>query len=170
MSLQTAKCEYEHAGLKPTRIKDDLKSFEKVFDWFKKIKSKDTEPKKFVSFSSGVMCSDNTVNTICSTAVGIKMQKLIDGVNFMSKVSLKFKCKNFDALKKKIKINNEDVVLEPYKLLNRLAVVSQRNVTVSESLGYELTILPTSIFNEEQFMKSSKKKIGEKTQGQGSGC
>ena len=42
----------------------------------------------------------------------------------MSKVSLKFKCKNFDALKKKIKINNKDV-LGPYKLFNRLAVVSQ---------------------------------------------
>ena len=80
----------------------------------------------------------------------------------MSKVSLKFKCKNFDALKNKIKINNKDVVLEPYKLFNRIAVVSQGNVTVSESLGYALTILPTSLFSEEQFMrKAAKGKLGK---------
>ena len=90
------------------------------------------------------------------------MQKLLDGDNFMSKLSLKLKCKNFDALKKKIKINKKYVVLGPYRLSNRLAVVSQRNVTVSERLGYELKILPTSLFNEEQFVrKAAKGKLGK---------
>ena len=79
------KFDYEHPDLKPTRIKEDLKSFEKVFDWLKKIEFKDTEPEKLVFLSSGVMCSDNTVN--CSTAVGIKMQKLLDGGNFMRRLA-----------------------------------------------------------------------------------
>ena len=76
--------------------------------------------------------------------------RLLEGNNFKSQVCLKLKCKNFDSLKKKVKINNKSVVLKPYKLFNRQAVVSKRNLTVAESLGYELTVLPASLFNDKQ--------------------
>ena len=40
---------------------------------------------------------------------------------------------------------------------HRLSVASRRNLTISDSLAYELTVLPTSMFDEEQYMRDSKK-------------
>ena len=66
--------------------------------------------------------------------------ELLDGDNFMNKRV------NFYILNKKfviITINNKQVILKPLKLYNRLLIVSQRKLTIAESLAYELTILPT---------------------------
>ena len=82
---------------------------------------------------------------------------MLDGGNFTDKISLKMKCKFFSALKKNIRINNKRVVLEPFKLFNRLAIVLQRQLTVHESLRYELTILPSNFFDSNQPMRTSKK-------------
>lgn len=149
--------ENDHPDLKPSRIKDDLQCFLKVLTWFENSQIKDTDPEKFVSFSTGMICTDETVNTDKFTVVGIRIHLLLDGGDFTSKVSLKLKCKNFDALKKTVRINNKEDVLEPFRLFNRLAVASQRKLAVAESLGHELTVLPASLFDEQQFMRTSKK-------------
>ena len=54
-------------------------------------------------------------------------------------------------------MNNRDVILEPYKLFQRLSVAAERQVSLSDSLAYELTIFPTSLFDDNYFMRESKK-------------
>ena len=153
---------YEHKDLQPARITKDFECFEKLLTWFESTALEDTDPNKLVSFSTGKICDDGVVNSHESRKVGIQIHKMLDGGNFTDKISLKMKCKNFSALKKKVNINNKHVVLEPYKLFNRLAIVSQRQLTVHESLGYELTILPSNLFDSKQLMrKATKAKLGQ---------
>ena len=42
------------------------------------------------------------------------MQAKIDGGDFTSTLSIKQKCKNFDNMKKRLRVNNKDVILQPY--------------------------------------------------------
>ena len=59
----------------------------------------ETDPQKLVSFSTGEIYMDETVNCYLSNDVGMKMQESIDGGNFTSKISLKLKCNNVDIFK-----------------------------------------------------------------------
>ena len=49
------------------------------------------------------------------------------------------------------------ILLKPYKLFNRLALVSQRQLTIEQSLIYELTILPANLFDDHQFLRKAQK-------------
>ena len=55
--------------------------------------------------------------------------------------------------------------MESYKLFQRLSTISQRNLKISESLAYELTVVPNSLFKPTtQLMRKAEKntKISEK--------
>ena len=84
----------------------------------------DTDPETLVSFSRGMTNADGVVNSNEAKTVGMEMQKLLDGGCFTDKLSLKLKCKNFNVLRKRLNVNKKKVLLEPYKLFNRLAIVS----------------------------------------------
>ena len=85
------------------------------------------------------------------------MMPLLDGGDFTSKFSVKMKCKNFDVLKQRVKVNNKAVILVSFKLFQRLSLAAERQLSLVDSLSYELTILPTSIFDDHHFMRESKK-------------
>lgn len=96
----------------------------------------------------GIVYEDDKVNCYLATDVGVTLQSEIDGGDFTSyKLALKKKCGNFESLKKPLKINNKAVVLEPYKLFQRMSVAAERKLTVADSLQYELTVYPASLFD-----------------------
>ena len=56
-----------------------------------------------------------------------------------------------------VNINNNKVILAPFLLFNRFSSISQRNLTVAESLAYELTMFHMNLFDSEQYMRDSHK-------------
>ena len=90
------------------------------------------------------------------------MQLALDGGTFVSKVSRKSKCDNFTVLRKKLKVNQKAVYLAPYVMFTRLTVAAERKLTVKDSMWWELTIQPTSLFNDQHFMREAhKSKLGK---------
>lgn len=151
----------EHLDLTKKRMDKDFDTVQKLVGWFKTSDLIKTDPTNLVSFSTGEICLDETVNSEKSSTIGMSMLKSLDGGNFSSTVKLKDKCTNFNALRKKIKVHQKDVVLEPYILFSRLSVASERNLTLKDSLAYELTIQPASLFDQNHFMRpSNKHKLG----------
>ena len=55
------------------------------------------------------------MNSQNSNTIGMDMQTKIDGGDFTSTLSIKQKCKNFDDMKKRLRVN-KNVILQPYKL------------------------------------------------------
>ena len=78
-------------------------------------------------------------------AVGLSILTSLEGGNITSKVPVKRKCRNFDALKKNVKINKTDVLLGSYMLLQSLYVVSEWKLALSDSLAFELTVQPARL-------------------------
>ena len=111
-----------HADLS---TKDAYKKVTKLVTWFKTTQLTEIHAKKLVSFSTGEVCCYENVNTDEAMVVGLSILSFLDGGNFTSKVPVKQKCRNFDALKKNVKINKTDVLLGSYKLFQSLSVVSE---------------------------------------------
>ena len=103
------------------------------------------DPEKLCSFSLGYICTSNEINTPEAELIGRKMLTLLDGGTFSSKLPMSLKCKSFDFLKKSVKVSNKKVVLEPLKLFNRLMIIIERNLTVEESLAFELIVVTASL-------------------------
>ena len=151
----------DHADLSIKRMEDAYDKVVKLVSWFKTTQLTETDAKKLVSFSTGEVCCDEKINTDQSKAVGLSILSFLDGGNFTSKVPVKQKCQNFDALKKSIKINKTDVLLGSYMLFQSLSMVSERKLALSDSLAFELTVQPASLFDNNQFMRlSNKHKLG----------
>ena len=154
--------DHDHADLGNSRMKDDYEKVVKLVEWFKTTDLLQTDAQKLVSFETGEVCTDGRVNCHMASDIGKEMQVALDGGTFVSKVSRKSKCDNFTVLRKKLKVNQKAVHLAPYELFHRLTVAAERQLTVKDSLWWELTIQPTSLFNDQQFMRESHKaKLGK---------
>ena len=58
-------------------------------------------------------------------------------------------------------MNGEAVILDSLALFHRLILVADRETTVPQSLSFELTQLPMSLFDKHQFMrKPNKSELG----------
>ena len=52
-------------------------------------------------------------------------------------------------------MNEKDIVIDSLTIFNRLVFASERESTLEESLQYELTAMPMSLFNNEQMMRKA---------------
>ena len=68
----------------------------------------ETDSYQQVSFSTVEICTDDRViNCHLAIEVGTDIYKSLDGKYFSSKVPLKLKCNNFNALIKNVRVNNK---------------------------------------------------------------
>ena len=140
----------------------DLDCVKKFFTWFEEKLLGNTDSTKLVSFSTGLVSCDINCNE--AESVGMHIQKTLDQGTITTKILLKHKSTTFASLKKKVRVgsNQKTAILQPFKLFNRLTVSSQRNLTVQQSLRYELTPLPTYFFDDNQLLrKPNKAQLGK---------
>ena len=145
-------------------MKKDFEDFTKVLTWFQDTVSFDHKKEDLVSYSSGLISSKgrDEVNAETADTVGESIQTILDGLSFVDTISTKQKVKNLSSLKKGVEIQKQKVVSESLKLFTRLTIASQRDLTIKDSLGYELTTLPMSLFDEKQYMrKANKPNLGQ---------
>ena len=67
--------------------------------------------------------------------------------------------KNLASLKKPVKTAGKTIAIDSLKLFNILILISGRNTSIEESLCYELTIQPMSLFDNSQRMRKANKAL-----------
>ena len=117
------------------------------------------ESSVMVSFNTGLVSNDDkVVNPDKATEVGLMIQESHDGLNYEETMHSKLKVKPLTQLNKKpVKVNGKDVYIDTMKLFTRLMVIGERELSIRESLCYELTSYPTAIFDEKQCMRKTNK-------------
>ena len=93
---------------------------------------------------------------------GVVLHEKLNGLTFNSKISIKGKIRNLSQLMKTVKLNDKQVFVDSLKLFNRLVLISDRETSIEESLKYELTVVPMSLFDDHQMMrKPNKSALGQ---------
>ena len=85
------------------------------------------------------------------------LQKSLDNENYSTKFQTKQRIKPLSHLKKTVRVNGTDVNFDPNTLFNRLLIISEREISKEESLKFELTSKPLSLFTEDYFMRKFEK-------------
>ena len=123
-----------HVDLTKKRMDDDFEKISNLVEWFKTIQLMETDAPNLVSYSTGEVCLDETVNTEQSTAMGMSMLSSLDGGNFTSKVHVKDKCANFNALRKKVKVKKKDVCIGAvYSVPKVVSSIRTQSYTICQS-------------------------------------
>ena len=148
-------------------MKRDAKAVELVLKWFEEYKPFDNDRDKelLVSFSTGcTSTADDSDNADIAAEVGMEMQIKMDGQSVTSTMDVKSKIKVMLSLRKSPLVNEKMMQLNSLKLLNRLIIFAQRDMTVETSLQYDLTPFPLSLFsNKDQKMNKANKADFSKT-------
>lgn len=152
--LSFRTCE-QHTDARDSRIIRDNKDVHKLVDWFK---SHDpfTVSEFVISISTGIL-GDETINCHKAFEIGNSSMNSIVGTNFEQ---VKFVRKNrvmpIRGLQSKIKISNEEIVVNPDTLFRRIAMLKKSDKELMEYFEYELAPYPLSLFDETGMRKTPK--------------
>ena len=83
--------------------------------------------------------------------------KELDGKSFIDKFRVRGKVRNLTLLKRTVRVNEKDIVIDSLTIFNLLVFASERESTLEDSLQYELTAMPMSLFNNEQMTRKANK-------------
>ena len=139
-----------HPDLTKSAVQKNIEKFDKLLDWFKENADfKESDDKtKLVSYLSGLIAEKgkDAVNPEECFSVGTTLQEELDGLSFIHKIRVKGKIMNLSQLKKKVIVNQKEVAIDSQILFDRLIFAADRDSTLKESLAFELTVLPLSLF------------------------
>ena len=74
-------------------------------------------------------------------------------------MSTKYKIKSLSYLNKVVKVKDKAIYIDSMRLFTRLMIIGERELSLNESLSYELTHMPTSLFNNKQKMRKTNKAV-----------
>ena len=159
----THKTSNQHVELGKSRMKRDNNDLEKVRTWFESHNPFDECNPLLRSIATGVTSTEaDGINCDDAEAVGEAIQKQLTGVSY-SKATLKKKdrIKTLESLEVGVRIDKEKVHVDPLLLFSRLLVVIEREENIRSYFQYELTTVPTLLFQDSMMRKSSKAKLGQ---------
>lgn len=155
------KKDVPHVDARKSSMKRDSEIVDQLMLWFS-----DNDPfdcsrnsSTLVSFHTGLVSNDDTsINPEKSAEIGVMIQKSHDGMSYEDTMHSKLKVRPLANLTKKpVKVNGKDVYIDTLKLFTRLMIIGERELSVKDSLCYELTPLPTALFDDKQGMRKTNK-------------
>ena len=89
---------------------------------------------KMLSYSTGLISQKekDNVNPEDCISVGTALQKELDGKSFIDKFRVKGKVGNLTLLKRTVRVNEKDIVIDSLTIFNRLVFASERESTLEE--------------------------------------
>ena len=146
----------QHEELGSSRVKRDFDDLQKIISWFEERNPFVGIGSDLQSLSSGVT-ADEIVNCDDAEAVGNKIHEALDDKPFVkSLIKRTHQVKTLGSLSHIIKVNKQDVSMDPSRLFSRLVVLLERNSDLKPFFEYELTPVPTSLFTENFMRKANK--------------
>ena len=121
----------QHVKERKARIERDQRDKTTLQNWFEDC-STFTDTKELVSIANGITASiESSINCDNAEEIGVKIQQSLDNVNYqMSKIKHSEKVKTMSSLLSAVKIDNEDVTIDPMTLFSRLIVMVMREKTL----------------------------------------
>ena len=117
----------QHVEEREARIERDQRDKTTLQNWFEDC-STFTDTKELVSIANGITASiESSINCDNAEEIGVKIQQSLDDVNYqMSKIKHSEKVKTMSSLLSAVKIDNEDVTIDPMTFFPRLIVMVMR--------------------------------------------
>lgn len=138
----------QHVELRTSREKIDRDDFLKFKNWLLEHNPFDDSKTELYSISSGVVAA-SIINCDKAEEVGMKCLKDVIGKNFEEiKLSTACKVKPLGFSMKSIKLNGQDIIINPHQLFHRMLTVMPSVDKLKESFNYELASSPLSIFDD----------------------
>ena len=117
----------QHVEEREARTEQDQRDKTTLQNWFED-HSPFTDTKELVSIANGITASiESSINCDNAEEIGVKIQQSLDNVNYqMSKIKHSEKVKTMSSLLSAVKIDNEDVTIDPMTFFPRLIVMVMR--------------------------------------------
>ena len=150
----------QHVEEREARIEQDQRDKTTLQNWFED-HSPFTDTKELVSIANGITASiESDINCDNAEGIGAKIQQSLDKVNYqMSKIKHSEKVKTMSSLLSAVKIDNEDVTIDPMMLFSRLIVKVMREKNIASYFSYELSPYATSLFKDGIMHDPKKSKL-----------
>ena len=150
----------QHVEEREARIEQDQRDKTTLQNWFED-HAPFTDTKELVSIANGITASiESDINCDNAEGIGAKIQQSLDKVNYqMSKIKHSEKVKTMSSLLSAVKIDNEDVTIDPMLLFSRLIVKVMREKNITSYFSYELSPYATSLFKDGIMHDPKKSKL-----------
>ena len=150
----------QHVEEREARTEQDQRDKTTLQNWFED-HSPFTDTKELVSIANGITASiESSINCDNAEEIGAKIQQSLDNVNYqMSKIKHSEKVKTMSSLLSAVKIDNEDVTIDPMMLFSRLIVMVMREKNIASYFSYELSPYVTSLFKHGIMCDPKKSKL-----------
>ena len=134
-------------------MRKNIAAFTKLLSWFKETADFDEseENTKMLSFLTGLISQKgkDNVNAKECFSVCTALQKELGGKSFIDKFRVKGKVRNLTLLKRTVRVNEKDIVIDSLTIFNQLVFASERESTSEDSLR----------FNNEQIIRKANKAV-----------
>jgi hypothetical protein len=151
----------EHKELSAGRIKRDSEDFQKIKSWFNSHSPFDVRD-HLVALDSGLVDENHQVTCDRAESIGASIHVQINGKTYTD-VSFKRSNQliNLQALYSNIKVNTENISVDPLTLFLRLAVIVEKKPEkeIEDYFYYELTSFPMSLFKDGVMRSAQKHKL-----------
>lgn len=157
----------QHEEMGKSRIQRDYQDLQKILQWFETNDPFDSNRTELQSLSTGLI-ADDAINCDEIEKIGSKIQSNLDGVAVVNaSIKRKEQIKSLSTLKNVVRINNQNVSIDPALLFTRLIVIAERCADIKSYFDYELTPVPTSLFVDNFMRKPNKASLIETLLGKG---
>ena len=155
------KTSNQHAELGINRIKRDNEDLEKIKLWLEAHDPFDENEPFLKSISTGLTATEEDgINCDVAEKVGQEIHSKLDGVSFSeAKIKRNDQIHTLESLKMGVKIDKEKVNVDPLLLFTRLLVLVEREEDMKRYFRYELTSIPTSLFENGMMRKAGKSNL-----------
>ena len=146
----------QHEELGKSRIRRDFDDLQKILEWFEVLNPFDSTRTSLQSLSSGLV-ADESVNCDDAEEAGMKIHAKLEQQS-ISKCTIKRadQVRTLGTLRNVVKVNKQNVNIDPTKLFSRLIVLLERYSDLTPYFQYELTPIPTSLFIDNMMRKPNK--------------
>ena len=151
----------EHKELCAGRIRRDSEDFQKIKSWFDSHNPFDVR-EQLEALDSGLVDEFNQVTCDCSESIGAS---ILAQMNDMTYTEVSFKrsnqLKNLQGLYSNIKVNNQNISVDPLTLFLRLSIIVEKKPEkeIEDYFYYELTSFPMSLFKDGLMRSAQKHKL-----------
>lgn len=157
------KTSEQHVELGRSRIKRDNSDLEKLDQWFNTYNPFLENESSLKSIFSGLTsCDEDNINCDQTEAVGNRINVKLDNVVVTdATIKKKDQIRTLECLKVGVKIDKENIYVDPMLLFSRLLVIVERDDNMLKYFKYELTPEPTSLFDNGVMRKATKSNLAK---------
>lgn len=156
------KTSQQHVDLGASRLKRDMTDLGKLKDWLTKSSPFNEEEPFLKSISTGLTATkEDQINCDDAEQVGKAIQRQLDEMLFSkAKIKRKYQIRTLEYLKTGVQFDKDIRHVDPNLLFSRLVVLVERDDDMKECFKYELTPVPTSLFEHGIMRKPNKSALG----------